>query len=202
MRRLLALAATLVAAACAPSHGPQSGQGGQLADARVAAQRTYVAPGQLDEYYLFYSGGHSGNVFVAGLPSMRHIMTIPVFTPYPGTGYGFDADSKRMLGGYSWGDVHHPALSKTNGDYDGRWLFVNDNANNRIARIDLRDFKTKQILGPIANVSGNHGSTFVTPNTEYILAGSRFSIPLPKGTYATIEHYATVYKGIVSGIKV
>ena len=53
-----------------------------------------------------------------------------------------------MLGDLTWGDVHHPALSETNGDYDGRWLFVND-MNGRVARIDLRDFKTKQILGPV-----------------------------------------------------
>lgn len=172
---------------------------GEVAEAAVA---TYVAPGDLDEYYLFYSGGHSGNVFVAGVPSMRHIATIPVFTPYPSTGYGFDKESREMLGEYTWGDVHHPALSETNGDYDGRWLFVNDNANNRVARIDLRDFKVKQILGPIPNVSGYHGGSFVTPNTEYILAASRFSVPLPKGTYAPVEEYATRYKGVVSGIAV
>ncbi len=81
-------------------------------------------------------------------------------------------------------------------------MFINDNANNRVARIDLRDFKTKQILGPIPNVSGNHGSSFVTPNTEYLLAGSRFSIPLPKGTYAPVEQYATTYKGVVTGVAV
>ena len=107
-----------------------------------------------------------------------------------------------MLGAFSWGDAHHPALSETKGDYDGRWLFINDNANNRVARIDLRDFKTRQILGPIPNVSGNHGSTFVTPNTEYVLAASRFSIPLPKGSYAPLEDYATKYKGVVAGIAV
>ena len=116
---------------------------GDVAEAAIAS---YVAPGDTDEYYLFYSGGHSGNVYVAGVPSMRHISTIPVFAPYPATGYGFDKESKKMLGAYTWGDVHHPALSETGGDYDGRWLFVNDNANNRMARIDLRDFKTKQIF--------------------------------------------------------
>jgi nitrous-oxide reductase len=167
-----------------------------------AATMTYVAPGDLDDYYLFYSGGHSGNVYVGSVPSMRHIATIPVFALYPATGYGFDKKTKEMLGGYTWGDVHHPALSETKGDYDGRWLFVNDNANNRMARIDLRDFKTKQILGPIANVSGLHGGSFVTPNSEYILAASRFSIPLPKGTAAPIEQYAEKYNGVVSGIAV
>ncbi|HLG16240.1 MAG TPA: Sec-dependent nitrous-oxide reductase [Blastocatellia bacterium] len=172
------------------------------AGAAEAAIATYVAPGDTDEYYLFYSGGHSGNVYVAGVPSMRHISTIPVFTPYPATGYGFDKDSKDMLGGFTWGDAHHPSISETNGDYDGRWLFISDNANNRMARIDLRDFKTKQILGPIPNVSGNHCSSFVTPNTEYVLAGSRFSIPLPRGTYQSLDDYATKYNGVVAGIAI
>jgi nitrous-oxide reductase len=174
----------------------------ERAGAAEAAVETYVSPGDLDEYYLFYSGGHSGNVYVAGVPSMRHISTIPVFAPYPATGYGFDEESKKMLGGYTWGDVHHPALSETKGDYDGRWLFVNDNANNRLARIDLRDFKTKQILGPIPNISGYHGGSFVTPNSEYVLAASRFSVPLPKGSYAPISEYANNYKGVVAGVSI
>jgi len=204
MSRRLVLLAVLTVAACAPESQPEAGGGGggRLADAREAAQRTFVEPGKLDEYYLFYSGGHSGQVYVAGIPSMRHIATIPVFAPYPGTGYGFDEESKKMLGEFTWGDVHHPSLSKKAGDYDGRWLFVNDNANNRLARIDLRDFKTKQILGPIANSSGNHGSAFVTENTEYALVASRFSIPIPRGTYAPLSRYATDYHGVVSGIAI
>jgi nitrous-oxide reductase len=161
-----------------------------------------VPPGSKDEFYLFYSGGHSGQVYVAGLPSMRHIVTIPVFAPYPATGYGFDVESKAMMGNYTWGDVHHPGLSQTDAKYDGRWLFVNDNANNRIARIDLRDFKTKQILGPIPNSSGNHGSSFVTENSEYVLVATRFSVPLPKGRYADPANYKTEFNGMVSGIKV
>ena len=171
-------------------------------DVQDAAIKTYVAPGDLDEYYLFKSGGHSGQVYIYGVPSMRHLATIPVFTPYPATGYGFDKETKAMLGGYTWGDAHHPSISETNGDYDGRWLFISDNANSRMARIDLSDFKTQQIFGPIPNVSGNHCSSFVTENTEYVLAGSRFSIPLPRGTYEKIEDYATKYKGIVAGIAV
>ncbi len=178
------------------------GAGGARSATEAAAIATYVAPGDLDDYYVFYSGGHSGQVYVAGVPSMRHISTIPVFSPYPATGYGFDDESKEMLGGFTWGDVHHVALSETNGEYDGRWLFVNDNANNRVARIDLRDFKTKQILGPLPNLSGNHCSTFVTPNTEYITTASRFSIPIPKGTHVPIDDYATEYKGMVAGVAV
>jgi nitrous-oxide reductase len=119
--------AAVVASRCAPSApaGAKRAAAG-VSDLAVAAQKVYVAPGDLDEYYMFASGGHSGNVYVYGVPSMRHISTIPVYTPYPATGYGFDDDSRKMLGGLTWGDVHHPALSETNGDYDGRWLFVND----------------------------------------------------------------------------
>ena len=182
--------------------GEKKGRSGVRSDVQEAALKTYVAPGDLDEYYFFASGGHSGQVFIYGIPSMRHLATIPVFTPYPGTGYGFDKESKEMLGGFSWGDAHHPSLSETDGDYDGRWLFISDNANNRMARIDLRDFKTKEIFGPIPNVSGNHCSSFVTENTEYVLAGSRFSIPLPRGRYEKIEDYATKYNGVVAGIAV
>lgn len=180
----------------------QSAQAPAAASSQNHAEESYVAPGEKDKYYLFYSGGHSGQVFVAGIPSMRHISTIPVFSPYPGTGYGFDVETKAMLGEYTWGDVHHPGLSQTDSLYDGRWLFVNDNANNRVARIDLRDFKTHQILGPIPNASGNHGSSFVTENTEYLLVATRFSVPLPKGRYADPADYADEFNGVVSGIKV
>jgi len=202
----IALFAVVVALAgrCAPSApkaGAKKGGPAGASDMAVAAQKTYIAPGDLDEFYMFASGGHSGNVYVFGIPSMRHLSTIPVYTPYPATGYGFDDDSRAMLGNLTWGDVHHPSLSETNGDYDGRWLFVND-MNGRVARIDLRDFKTKQILGPLPNVSGNHGSAFVTPNTEYSMMASRFSIPIPKGTVAPIEKYATEYKGVLVAVKI
>ena len=199
---LAVAAAASLAVGCAPSKpkGARQARSG-TSDISVAAEKTYVPPGDLDEFYMFSSGGHSGQVFVFGIPSMRHITTIPVFTPYPGTGYGFDDDTKKMLGEYTWGDAHHPALSETNGDYDGRWLFINE-MNGRIARIDLRDFKTKQILGPVPNISGNHGSSFVTPNTEYAMMSTRFSAPIPNGTYAPIEKYATDYKGVIAGIKI
>jgi nitrous-oxide reductase len=171
--------------------GARAGAGG-TSDIASAALATYVAP---------YSGGHSGQIFVSGIPSMRHIATIPVFTPYPGTGFGFDDETKEMLGEFSWGDSHHPGFSETGGEYDGRWLFINDNANGRIARIDLKDFKTKQIL-TIPNISANHGSSFVTPNSEYVTMATRMSVPFPEGAYADVTEYATKYKGIVAGIKI
>jgi nitrous-oxide reductase len=198
---LLLLGGGLVSALLASACNPPGSKTTTAPDASAAA-KSFVAPGDKDEFYLFYSGGHSGQVYVAGLPSMRHISTIPVFAPYSATGYGFDEESKKMLGRFTWGDVHHPGLSQSNGTYDGRWLFVNDNANNRIARIDLRDFKTRQILGPIPNSSGNHGSSFVTENSEYVLVATRFSVPLPKGRYADPSSYKTEFNGMVSGIKI
>jgi nitrous-oxide reductase len=200
-----ALAAVILVAAaaiqCTPS-APASRRaaGGAQSDVALAAQKTYVSPGDLDEYYMFSSGGHSGQVYVYGIPSMRHLVSIPVFTPYPATGYGFDDDSKKMLGELTWGDAHHPALSETKGEYDGRWLFINE-MNGRIARIDLRDFKTKQIFGPVPNLHGNHASSFVTPNTEYAMMATRFSVPVPRRPIA-IDKYATDYKGIIAGIKI
>ena len=106
------LVTALLVGRCAPS--APKGKGKAVAgssDLAIAAQKTYVAPGDLDEYYMFASGGHSGQIYVYGLPSMRHLSTIPVYTPYPATGYGFDDESKAMLGNLTWGDAHHPALS-------------------------------------------------------------------------------------------
>ena len=87
----------LGASRCSPS-GPRTARRAGASDTAIAAEKTYVAPGDLDQYYMFSSGGHSGQVYVYGLPSMRHIATVPVFAPYPATGYGFDDDTKAMLG--------------------------------------------------------------------------------------------------------
>ena len=167
-----------------------------------AAQKVYVKPGEYDTYYAFLSGGHSGQVFVYGLPSCRHITNIPVFTPEPARGYGFDEESKAMLGGFIWGDAHHPGLSETDGDYDGRWLFINDMPHARIARIDLKDFTTRQIYGPIPNISAAHACPYPTPNTEYVFAASRFSAPVPTNKVAKVENYKKDFNGIIAGIKV
>ncbi|HYJ32437.1 MAG TPA: Sec-dependent nitrous-oxide reductase [Candidatus Binatia bacterium] len=167
-----------------------------------AAAKTYVKPGEYDTYYAFLSGGHSGQVFVYGMPSCRYITTIPVFTPESAKGWGYDEESKAMLKGMNWGDAHHPGLSETDGDYDGRWLFINDMPHARIARIDLTDFTTKEIFGPIPNISAAHACPYPTPNTEYVFAASRFSIPLPYPTVDKVENYAKDFKGIIAGVKV
>ncbi|HEU5481216.1 MAG TPA: hypothetical protein VFU90_15330, partial [Candidatus Tumulicola sp.] len=170
----------------------------------TAALKTYVPPGKHDEYYLFFSGGHSGQVIVAGVPSMRILKVIGVFTPEPWQGYGTGGlgENAVLAGGTQngralrWGDAHHPALSETKGDYDGQFLFVNDKANARIAVIDLKDFVTKQIVSdPL--IASNHGATFVTPNTEYVIEGAQYPAPLGRG-YADISTFKDTYRGAVT----
>ena len=200
MKRKIALAllgaALLAWAMFGGCAGTKGGGGGS------AAQKTYVKPGEHDTHYAFLSGGHSGQVFVYGLPSCRYITTIPVFTPEPAKGYGYDEESKAMLGGFTWGDAHHPGLSETDGNFDGRWLFINDMPHARIARIDLKDFTTREIYGPIPNISAAHACPYPTPNTEYVFAASRFSAPVPTNKVVKLQDYTKDFKGIIAGVKV
>ncbi|WP_255171573.1 TAT-dependent nitrous-oxide reductase [Natrononativus amylolyticus] len=140
-----------------------------------------VPPGELDEYYAFFSGGHSGEVRVYGVPSMRSLMRIPVFNLEGAQGYGYDDETREMLedaGGYTWGDVHHPRVSQTDNEYDGRWLFVNDKANGRLARIDLKYFETDAIVN-LPNQQGTHGACALMPDTKYIFGVGEFRVPMP-----------------------
>ncbi|HEX7057142.1 MAG TPA: Sec-dependent nitrous-oxide reductase [Bacilli bacterium] len=176
--------------------------GKQAADRAVAkgdAEKVYVPFGQKDDYYLFASGGHSGQLFVYGVPSMRRIRTIPVFSPDTATGYGFDKESRDMLGGYTWGDLHHPALSETNGEYDGKYLFATDVANNRAAVLDLTTFTTIDML-QTPNTVGPHCAAFVTENTEYLFLPARFSAPLGQ-EYAPLDDFQAKYKGVMSAVQ-
>jgi nitrous-oxide reductase len=200
MKRMVV--ALSIAAVLALAVGLGGGCAGGAGRGGTAAQKVYVKPGEHDTHYAFLSGGHSGQVFVYGLPSCRYLTTIPVFTPEPAKGYGFDEESKAMLGGFTWGDAHHPGLSETDGNFDGRWLFINDMPHARIARIDLKDFTTREIYGPIPNISAAHACPYPTPNTEYVFAASRFSAPVPTNRPARVEDYVKDFKGIIAGIKV
>ncbi len=170
----------------------------------VAAVKTYQPTGRFDEYVMFASGGHSGQVLVIGVPSMRLLKVIAAFTPEPWQGFAYGSQEHHelmesaMMAGHEikWGDTHHPALSETDGDYDGQFLFINDKANPRIAVIDLRDFETKQILTN-PNMGTNHGGTFVTPNTEYVIEAAQYSVPLWID-YADVDRYQEDYRGLVT----
>ncbi len=170
-----------------------------------AALKTFMPSGTHDEYLMFASGGHSGQVLVIGMPSMRLLKVIAVFTPEPWQGWGFGADGTDAVldGGdvregrqVRWADTHHPALSETEGDYDGQFVFINDKANARIAVVDLRDFETKQIVkNPVSDV--DHGGAFVTPNTEWIVEGGQYATPLGF-EYAGLDEYDERYRGHVT----
>lgn len=177
-------------------------QRGLIEDDLYAAALTYTPSGVMDEYVMFASGGHSGQLFAIGLPSMRLLRTVGVFTPEPWQGYGYGVGEEVLAGGnidgqsVPWGDTHHPALSETNGDYDGQYVFINDKANGRIAVVDLRDFETKQIINNPLFLN-DHGGTFVTPNTEYIIEGGQYAQPLGD-EYAPIDAYQDAYRGMIT----
>jgi len=175
---------------------------GSLAGSADMAQRVYVAPGEKDELYAFLSGGFGGQVGVYGLPSGRLLRTIPVFSQHAENGWGYNEETKAMLetsyGFVPWDDLHHTALSQTEGEDDGRWLFVNGNNTPRVARIDLATFETTEIL-EIPNAGGNHASPFVTENSEYIVSSTRFSIPVPNRD-VPIDEYKKHFKGQISFI--
>lgn len=166
------------------------------------ASRVYVAPGEYDEFYAFFSGGFTGNLTVYGLPSGRMFKEIPVFSQYPTNGYGYSEETKPMLetsfGFVPWDDSHHPDISQTNGELDGRWIFINGNNTPRIARIGLETFETEEII-EIPNSAGNHSSSFITENTEYVVAGTRFSVPVPQRDMP-IKDYKGNFKGAISFI--
>ena len=171
-----------------------------------AAQRVYVAPGKYDEFYNFVSGGFSGQMSVYGLPSGRMLKVVPIFSVDPESGWGFSEETKPMLntseGFIPWDDQHHLELSQTNGEVDGRWIFANANNTPRIARVDLKRFKTSEII-ELPNSAGNHSSPFITENTEYVVAGTRFGVP---GDYedgdVPINTYKENFKAHISFIKV
>lgn len=173
-----------------------------LSEADVAAAlKTYTPSGKKDEYYIFASGGHGGNLIVIGVPSMRILKYVGVFTTEPWQGYGYgDKSAADVLAGgrrhgkdITWGDMHHPALSETAGDYDGQFIFVNDKANPRIAVVNLQDFTTEQIVASHL-IESEHGGMFVTPNTDYVIETSQYPAPLG-GAYADLSEYNDKYRG-------
>lgn len=171
-----------------------------------AASKVYVAPGKYDEFYNFVSGGFSGQLSVYGLPSGRLLRVIPVFSVDPEKGWGYSEETKPMLntshGFVPWDDLHHVEMSMTDGIADGKWAFVNGNNTPRLARVDLKTFRTAEII-ELPNSAGNHSSPFGTENSEYIVAGTRFSVP---GDYdngdVPINTYKQNFKGHISFVSI
>lgn len=182
-RKFLGATATIGAIGATGATGGALMLGGSgEAHASSSASDIHVPVGELDEYYGFWSGGHSGEVRVFGVPSMREIMRIPIFNHCSATGWGMTEESKRIMGDshrFTNGDAHHPHVSYTDGSHDGRYLFINDKANTRIARVRLDVFKPDAMV-TVPNAQAIHGLRLQkVPETKYVFANAEYIIPQP-----------------------
>jgi nitrous-oxide reductase len=153
-----------------------------VGEARAASEKGHlsseVPPGKLDSYYGFWSGGQSGEIRILGIPSMREIMRIPVVNRDSATGWGGDDWSKKLTGGMLSGDTHHVHLSYTDGTYDGRYVYVNDKANARLARVRC-DIMECDAIVDIPNSQGTHGIFPQRNKTGLVLCNAEFRTPQP-----------------------
>jgi len=182
----MAIGAGIVGAGALARSGDGSGLVERLVGASAASAATGragqlssdVPPGKLDDYYGFWSGGQSGEIRILGIPSMREIKRIPVFNRESATGWGRDDWSRELLGGRESGDTHHVHLSYTDGTYDGRYVFVNDKANARLARVRC-DLMEVDAVVDIPNAQGTHGIFPQRHKTGLVLCNSEFRTPQP-----------------------
>lgn len=173
----------------------------------LAAAKTFMPRGGRDEYFAFVGSGNSGTMIVYGLPSMRIYKYVGVFSPEPWQGYGFDDESTLMLKKGSldntllkYGDMRFPALSETDGKYDGKYLFYSDGANSRIALLGLDDFETKQVLMHPLFINAYPGVA-VSQNNEYVFQTSEYPTPWDHREADVTTEFLTKFKSGITAWK-
>ena len=200
---------TVGVAACndKPAAAPAAAPATPAAPATKTGANVHLKPGELDTYYGLWSGGHTGDMRVLGLPSGREIHRIPCFVPDALVGWGVTNESKKVMGTkadgslrYTVADTHHTHASYKDGNYDGRYAWINDKINSRIARIRLDYFVCDRIT-QLPNVQGFHGifpdkRDPVDPAINYttrVFCGGEFSIPLPNTGIEDSTKYRSLF---------
>jgi nitrous-oxide reductase len=221
----LALALALGCARGGPSQAPSAAAPGSGAatsldeiirqrnltpDEAAAALKVFVPPGRYDDFVMVTSGGHRGSVMLYGIPSMRLLKEIPVYSPDSWQGWAQgETESGDVLkkGSFgpglptlTWGDLHHPQVSLTNGKYDGEWIAVSDKSAGRVGIISMKDMKTKLIFKTPNTVSDHHA--VFSDDSEWLVQTAFFPMPYkePRG-YAPIESFKEKYRGSATFLK-
>jgi nitrous-oxide reductase len=206
-KSVFGVGAGLVGAHVLAACGKKDEDGGSAAKTTTGAAGTgaaaashaapHVPPGQLDDYYGFWSGGQSGEIRILGVPSMRELKRIAVFNADAATGWGHDDFSKKLLKGRLTGDTHHVHLSYDGGTYDGRYVYVNDKAQARLARVRLDTFECDHIA-ELPNAAGTHGIFPQRHKTGLVLCNSEFRLPLPNdgSKMDDVKSYAAMHTAV------